>query len=199
MVQIPPLSNGFSSVSSVSTPSSGEHFKNLMNDQTQGHKEISPFELTSDAHPIGPVSYAQLSQQTNTIHTQLSQMQTQLSYPNLQINPNHAQLINNKLHETHELISFVSNKMGLPSSEFSKNHEGGILDKFLNMVADGQSQMKAAKLQLEHMQTQEGSLDPSQMMLIQLKLNKAQQLLEFSSIALSNSISGFKTLMQIQL
>jgi hypothetical protein len=42
-------------------------------------------------------------------------------------------------------------------------------------------------------------MSPGDFLLVQLKLNKAQQLLEFSSVLLSNAVSDIKQFMQIQI
>ena len=69
----------------------------------------------------------------------------------------------------------------------------------MNYLADGQQQLVSAQRQLQSLKAKGDSLAPADFLLIQVKLNKAQQELDFTSVLLSNAVSGFKTLMNVQL
>jgi hypothetical protein len=75
----------------------------------------------------------------------------------------------------------------------------GPLGRFFAYLTDGQNQMEAAKQQLQNLKSQGSNISPGDFLLVQVKLNKAQQLLEFTSVLLSNAVSDIKQLMQVQL
>ncbi len=75
----------------------------------------------------------------------------------------------------------------------------GPLGKFFAFLNDGVAQLSAAKQQLHQLQEKGGTLSPGDFLLVQVKLNKATQELEYTSVLLSNAVSGFKSLMQVQL
>ena len=69
----------------------------------------------------------------------------------------------------------------------------------MNYLADGQQQLASAQRQLQSLKAKGDSLAPADFLLVQVKLNKAQQELDFTSVLLANAVSGFKTLMNVQL
>jgi len=73
------------------------------------------------------------------------------------------------------------------------------LQRFLSLISDGQNQLEAAQEQLASLQKRGESLSPGDMLLVQIKLNKAQQEIEYSSLLLSKAIDDMKMMMNIQL
>lgn len=178
-------------------------FKSYM-EQAQGPQkaggaaQISPFDLAHGGALPSP-SYDNLLAQTVNAQNALGGLKTQLDYPNLKVNEAHRRLLDGKLSDSNAMFRSAAAKMGAPISPDTAGAAKNPVEKFLNMVTDGQSQMLAAKKQLQDLKDKGEQLNPGDMLLIQLKLNKAQQLLEFSSVVLSKAVDSFKSLMQIQL
>jgi hypothetical protein len=75
----------------------------------------------------------------------------------------------------------------------------GPLGKFLALLKDGQSQLASAQKQLQDLKDKGTNITPGDFLLIQVKISKATQELEYTSVLLSNAVQDFKTLMQVQL
>ncbi len=160
--------------------------------------QISPFDLAHGGALPSP-SYDNLLAQTNNASIALGGIQNQLSYPNLKVNEAHKRLLDSKLKESNSLLRSAASKLGAEQVPETPSTSKNVIERFVGMVTDGQSQLLGAKKQLQNLKDKGEQINPGDMLLIQLKMNKAQQLLEFSSVVLSNAISSFKMLMQIQL
>lgn len=162
---------------------------------------MSPFDLAhgQTTLPASP-SYATLLNQVNSTSNTLGGIQNQLSYPGLKLKDAHKYVLNDKLPESNALLRSANARLGAeapPQTPISPG--GGPIMKFLNMVSDGEGQIQAAKMQIQKLRDKGDQLSPGDMLLVQMKLNKAQQLLDFSSVLLSKAVDGFKQLMQTQL
>ncbi len=178
-------------------------FKSYMEQASGGQKaaaapQISPFDLAHGG-AMPTASYDTLIAQTANAQMTLGGIQNQLAYPKLKVNEAHRRLLDNKLQDTNSLLRSASSKMGADVVPETATTAQGAIEKFVGMVTDGQSQLVAAKRQLQNLKDKGDQINPGDMLLIQLKLNKAQQLLEFSSVVLSKAVDSFKMLMQIQI
>lgn len=162
---------------------------------------MSPFDLAHGQTTLAASpSYNTLLTQVNSTANTLGGIQNQLSYPNLKLKDAHKYVLNDKLPEANALLRSANGKLGTEApAPTPPSPGGGPIMKFLNMVSDGQNQIEAAKFQIQKLKDKGDSLNPADMLLVQVKLNKAQQLLDFSSILLSKAVDGFKQLMQTQL
>jgi hypothetical protein len=163
---------------------------------------VSPFEL-AQGQPVstGPTVDTLLGQ-VNSMQGTMGDLHNQLNYPNLKLKSSHKYILNNKLSDANTNLRAANNKMGAeaPAEPSLSNAQGqGPLAKFLWYLTDGQNQLIGAKKQLQDLKTKGTSLSPADMMLIQIKMNKAQQEIEFSTIMLSKAVEDFKSLMQVQL
>ena len=162
---------------------------------------ISPFELAQGQPMVAQGStidtlYAQV---TNTQST-MDDLQSNLNYPNLKLKSSHKYILKNKLTDANANLRAGNAKMGadIPQEPNPATFTGP-LAKFLSYLTDGQNQLVAAKTQLQNLKDKGDSLSPADMLLVQIKLNKAQQELDFSSVLLSKAVDNFKTLMGVQL
>lgn len=160
--------------------------------------QISPFDLAHGGALPSP-SYDNLLAQANNASVSLGGIQNQLSYPNLKVNEAHKRLLDSKLKESNSLLRSAATKLGAEPVPETPSASKNVIERFVGMVSDGQSQLFSAKKQLQNLKDKGEQINPGDMLLIQLKMNKAQQLLEFSSVVLTNAVSSFKMLMQIQL
>lgn len=168
--------------------------------QAQG-STLSPFDLghgktTMTASP----TLDTLVSQTKMAHTSLGDISAQLSTPNLKLKQSQKLLLRNKLTEANTHLRSASATMGaeVPKEKIVPPGAGPV-QKFLGYVSDGQTMMDSAIQQLASLKDKQGTLTPGDFLLIQLKLNKAQQEIEYSSVLLSKVIDDMKTLMNIQL
>jgi hypothetical protein len=162
---------------------------------------ISPFALMQGQTPVaGAPSLASLLTQVNNAQSTLGDLNTQLNTPNLKLKASTKYLVKSKLTDANDNLRTFNAKIGAQiPPEPDPSQFKGPLGKFFGYLQDGQAQMEQAKLQLQSLKDKGENISPGDFLLVQLKINKAQQLLEFSSVLLSNAVSGMKQMMQIQL
>ncbi len=162
---------------------------------------ISPFALMQGTTPVATApNMNTLLAQINTVHSTLGDINSQLNTPNLKLKASTKYLVKNKLMEANDHLRSFNSKIGAevpPEPEHSKF--SGPLGKFLAYLSDGQAQMNSAKAQLQNIKDKGTHMSATDFLLVQVKLNKATQLLEFTSVLLSNAVSDIKQLMQVQL
>jgi hypothetical protein len=163
---------------------------------------VSPFDLPAHGTPLAtsaPTFDTVLNQVKNAQST-LDDLNTNLTTPGLRLKPSTKYLVKNKLQDANVNFRVANAKLGAeipderPMSEFK-----GPLGKFLALVQDGQQQMESAQSQLKDLKDKGQNLQPADFLVIQVKMNKAQQELEYSSVLLSTAVSALKQLMQVQL
>jgi hypothetical protein len=163
---------------------------------------VSPFDLAQGKPVATPGAPTLDTLKTQVINAQstLGDLSTNMNTPGLKLKPSQKYLLKNKLSDANTKFRVANNKMGAqvpdepPASDFK-----GPLGKFLAMLTDGQQQMQAAQQQLQSMKDKGTSLQPADFLMIQVKMNQAQQELEYSSVLLSNAVGSLKQLMQVQL
>ena len=162
---------------------------------------ISPFDLMQGQPPLAQApTMDTVTAQVNSAQSTLGDLNSQLNTPNLKLKSSQKYLLRNKLSDANTNLRTVNSKLGAevpqepPSEAFT-----GPLGRFFAYLTDGQNQLESAKNQLQNLKTKGGHITPGDFLLVQVKLNKAQQELEFSSVLLSNAVSDIKQMMQIQL
>ncbi len=166
---------------------------------------VSPFDLAGlGAKPIASPNMDTLIGQANSVHNTLGSIQDQLSTPNLKLKSSQKYLVKNKLTDVNNHLTAANAKLGVPPQEESASAAGassatGPIAQFLGYVADGKNQLDAAKKQLSHITASGKNLAPADFMLLQLKFNKAQQELDFTSALLGKCVEGIKTIMGVQI
>jgi flagellar hook-basal body complex protein FliE len=164
---------------------------------------VSPFDLAGiGAKPIAAPNMETLMHQASVAQNTLNTVHGQLSYPNLKLKASQKYLVKNKLMDANNHLRAANAKMGIspeaaPVAATTK--ESGPIAQYLGYVTDGMNQLEAAKKQLGTISAQGSNLSPAEFMLLQLKFNKAQQELDFTSAVLGKSIEGFKTIMNVQI
>jgi hypothetical protein len=160
----------------------------------------SPFDLSQGQQNLlpGKPTLETLLAQVTTAQQSMGDLSTQLNTQNLRLNRAQRYLLNNKLSDAKAHIRSAAAKMGIEESPESAAMATP-LGKFLAMLTDGQYQLQAAKNQLEQMKASGKQLHPADFLLIQVKLNKAQVEIEYSSVLLSKAIDAMKQLFNIQL
>jgi flagellar hook-basal body complex protein FliE len=162
---------------------------------------ISPFNLMQGQAPVATMpSLDTLMSQVKNVHSTLGDINSQLNTPNLKLKASTKYLVKSKLTDANEHLRTFNDRIGADvPKEPDATKFSGPLGRFFAYLNDGQAQMESAKMQLQNLKDKGTNMSPSDFLLVQIKMNKAQQLLEFTSVLLSNAVSGFKQLMQVQL
>lgn len=185
----------------------GKQFDTYMNEgtsstqQAQNAKEMSPAELTAQKAPnLGPPTMESVLAQMKSASSSLGDINKKLQTPNLQLKSSQKYLLRNKLSEANSQLRAAASKSGVnvgPMPENAKSQNP--IERFIGLVTDGQRQMEEAQMQVHTLTANGKTLKPGELLLVQLKVAKAQQELEYSSVVLSNAISAVKMLFNVQL
>lgn len=162
---------------------------------------VSPMELAQNQTPLtqGP-TFDSLLSQTKSVNGMLGDINTNLQTKNLKLKQSDRASLRSKLTNANSYLKAANTKLGAPVTEEAPAAAGGgILGKFLGLVTQGQSNVAAAQKQLLDMKGKGASLNPGDFLAIQIKLAHAQQEIEYASMMLANTVSGLKTLFNIQL
>jgi hypothetical protein len=162
---------------------------------------VSPMELAQNQTPLtqGP-TFDSLLSQTKSVHGMLGDINTNLQTKNLKLKQSDRASLRSKLTNANSYLKAANTKIGASVAEEAPPAAGGgILGKFLGLVTQGQSNVAAAQKQLLDMKSKGASLNPADFLAIQIKLAHAQQEIEYASMMLANTVSGLKTLFNIQL
>lgn len=166
--------------------------------ETQG---TTPLDLTQKQQtPMqAPTMDSLQSQATNTSNT-LNTIDDQLNTKNLQLKQSQKYLLRNKLSEANSHIRTAASKTGVdvgpPPSTSAKQNP---IRRYLAYVNDSQNQLAEAQSKIKNLSANGGSLSPGDMLMIQVKLNKAQQALEYSSVLLGKAVDDIKMLFNVQI
>jgi hypothetical protein len=187
-------------------PSSTQSFESFMKPGEAGAAPgklpmQSPFDILPHGQTLATTpTFDTVLNQAKAATSTLGDIQTQLTTPNLKINQGRKYLLKNKLTEANAHLHAANAKMGVEiAPKGDEETPTGPLGKFIKLVTDGQQQLEAAKQQLHQMKDKGEALSPGDLLLIQLKVNTAQQNLEFSSMILSKAVEDTKLLLQTQL
>ena len=189
-----------------------QSFKSLMNTENvqpslEKGNAASPFDLAAQGKSIGmtpPTQEGVLGQMSSTSSV-LGDLQTRMHRKGRPLNQSEKHLLRSKLTNANQSIRGIAKKMGVeeenkenedPASSLNKNNP---FSKFLNLLSDSQTQLAHAQSKIKELNANGISMNPGDLLLIQVKLTKAQQELEFSSILMSTGVSDIKTLFNIQL
>ena len=177
-------------------------FESLMKEKPESGKteQPSPMDLAASQQAAITPSSDTLIGQVNTTQTQINDIKDKLNTPNLQLKNSHQKLLNSKLTEANEHLQKASDYLG--ANDITPTQIPGDatpITKFLGYLTDGQNRLLLAKERLHNISAQGGTLQPSEMMLIQINLSQAQQEVEFSSVLLSKVTDALKQTLSIQL
>ncbi len=210
----PPDISGFGKIEPIKeakqenllTPPDQQKFQSFMNEPlSSAGKEnpalISPMDLAKANLPRQPApTLDNFLGQIQATNAQIEDMKNNLPTPNLRFKSSQARLLESKLGDAKSHIASASQKLGTPLlSETPIPPGSGPVFKFISMLTDGQKQLLAAKAQVEKIKSSGESINPGDMLLVQIKLSQAQQEIEYSSILLSKLVDIAKQMISIQL
>lgn len=161
----------------------------------------SPFDVQQKALGVGGPgpTFDTLMSQTIQAGRTLGDISTQINTPNLKLKSSQKYLLKNKLTDATSLLRSANVTLGVdPGQPPDTANASGPLGKFLALVNDGTKQVDGAAAQLQQMSQSGASMNPADFLLVQVKLNKAQQELDFTSVLLGKAVDDLKQLMNIQ-
>ncbi|MBM3194658.1 MAG: hypothetical protein FJZ60_02715 [Chlamydiae bacterium] len=178
-------------------------FADYMNEGPQAKQAQSPTPmqaLAPQTAPGGPPTMDSVQQQMKATSTQLGDLNQKLNTPNLKLKPSQKFLLRSKLEDAHTNIRESAQKVGVdtgPVPDLKK--EQNPIAKFIALIGDGQEQLESAQNIIQKNSANGEMVNPADLLLAQIKLNRAQQQLDFSSIVLSKAIEGLKNLFNTQI
>jgi len=164
----------------------------------------SPFELAKGGAPqlaAGP-NMTTIQQQVLHAQTTVGDLNNMFNTQNLKIKPSAKYLLRNKLSEANQQLHTVNSKVGGQAGEEEESDMpagSGPFKKFLGYITGSQVALNSTQKKIEELSKSGESLNPAEMLFVQVKLSRAQQLLDYSSILLSKAIEDMKQLFNVQL
>lgn len=161
----------------------------------------SPLDLAKQqGHPTSQPTMATIQSQMNSASGTLGDVQSQLSTKNLKLKQSQKYLLRNKLSEANAHVRTAASKAGVEvGPPPAMNTRQNPIKRYLSYVTDSQDQLAAAQKKIKDLAASGHSLSPGQMLMIQIKLNKAQQAIEYSSVLLSKAVDDIKMLFNVQI
>lgn len=182
------------------TTVSGKPFASYMEETASpaSSGKISPMDLARPVTPPStPATVESITSQMKSASSSLGDLQDQFNTPNLKLKPSQKYLLRNKLQEANTQIRQVAEKTGVdvgpPVNPVTRNNP---LGKFLALITDGERHLNSAQQTLA---SYNGQISPADLLLMQVKLNKAQQEIEYSSVLLSKAVDDIKTIFNVQI
>ncbi|NGX46073.1 MAG: hypothetical protein K940chlam2_01255 [Chlamydiae bacterium] len=166
---------------------------------TAGTSQVSPFDLAGGKTAAAGPTFDTMMAQAKTAHMGLGELSQQLQTPKLKLKQSSKYILKNKLAAAGAHIRSASQKMGAQTLDQKVPAGMAPLGRFIGMITHGQNQLQEAQEQLSGLKDKGQNLAPADMLQIQIKLNTAQQDIEYSSILLSKSVDDIKMMMNIQL
>ena len=147
----------------------------------------------------GSPSLDSILSQAKSAQDSLGNVGNQLNTPNLKLKRSQTHLLRNKLQDANGYIRSASSKLGIESPEMQMPQGATALDRFLAYVNDGQEQMLQVQQRVKELSESKDELRPADLLYVQVKMNQAQQEIEYSSTLLSKVIDSIKTILNTQL
>ncbi|MCH9631215.1 MAG: hypothetical protein S4CHLAM37_12370 [Chlamydiia bacterium] len=175
-----------------------EHMQKSTAEKAQGN---SPLDLArQQGHPTTQPTMATIQTQMNSTSGSLGDVQNQLHTKNLKLKQSQKYLLRNKLSEANAHVRTAASKAGVKvGNPPTMNTRQNPVKRYLAYVTDSQDQLASAQKKIKDLAASGHSLSPGQMLLIQIKLNKASQAIEYSTVLLSKAVDDIKMLFNVQI
>ena len=188
------------------TPDQGK-FASLMNEQPSSTAPInanpnapSPMDLNNTRPLSAPPTIADIQNQMSSVSSSLGDIKNQLHTKGLKLKQSDKYLLRSNLQSASQNIRSAAERTGVnigPAPDLSSKNNP--IAKFLSLVTDGQKQLGSAAEEIKNLNTSGQSVSAAKLLLVQVKLQKAQQELDYSSVILGKSTEMIKTLMNVQI
>ncbi len=182
-------------------------FASLMNQPSENAvsnnpSQPSPMELSAQNTKAAsaPPTLSEVQSQFQSVGSSLADIKNQLHTKGLKLKQSDKYLLRSKLASANDNIRSAVQNSGAPvgpAPDLSQKHNP--IAKFLEMVTDGQRQLASAANEINTLNASGDSISAGKLLLVQVKLQKAQQELDYSSTILGKSTEMIKTLMNVQI
>lgn len=160
----------------------------------------TPMDLAQGAaSPGSPPSMGAILNQARSMQDGLGVVGQQLNTPNLKLKRSQAHLLKNKLTDAQEYIRQAGAKVGVQAPPMTIPPGTSPIGRFVAYVNDGQDQLIQVQQKLKAMTAKGQQLNATEMLSVTVKMNLAQQEIEYSSTLLAKVIDSIKQIMNIQL
>lgn len=149
--------------------------------------------------PSATPTFESLAFQAKNAQDSLGTIGQQLNTPNLKLKRAQSHLLRNKLQDANSYIRSAGAKLGIEAPPMKTAASSSPIDRFLAYVNDGQEQLLAVNQRLKDMATNGEDLKPGDFLMVQVKMNLAQQEIEYSTTMLGKVIDSLNKVMSIQL
>lgn len=149
--------------------------------------------------PQGAPTIDSINAQATSAQDSLGAVKDKLNTKNLRFSSSQEHLLRNKFSNASTYLRAANAKLGSDVPAMPTQTGKGPIAKFLNYVTDGENQLNAAKAKLQDISKKGENISPSDMMLVQIKMNQAQQEIEYSSTLLSKVITSLTQILNTQL
>jgi hypothetical protein len=188
------------------TPEAGK-FESYMKSETPSQtvsnssNSPSPISLNSATSITQkPATLADVQTQMQTVSNSLGDIKNQLHTKGLKLKQSDKYLLRSKLTNVNQSLRSVSQNLGTnPGPEPDLSSKNSPIAKFLELVSDGQRQLGSAANDIHEASKSPGGVNPAKLLQVQVKLQKAQQELDFTSAILGKSTDMIKTLFNVQI
>lgn len=140
------------------------------------------------------------TQQTINKFDDVKQQLVQANQANAEIKPSYQKLLKNHLTHIDDNIRIASSKVGIETpaiSPVTDAKSANPVERFINMLTSSQAKMKNLQKSVEAMASA-GTMNPGQMLALQIKSNLISQEMELFSSLLGKALEGIKTIMNVQ-
>lgn len=160
----------------------------------------SPMNLAQGVNaPGSPPSMSAILNQAKSMQDGLGVVGKQLNTPNLKLKRSQAHLLKNKLTDAQGYIRQAGAKVGVESPPITVPPGTSPIGRFMAYVNDGQDQLIQVAQKLKAMSAKGQQLNAGEMLSVTVKMNLAQQEIEYSTTLLAKVIDSIKQIMNIQL
>lgn len=144
------------------------------------------------------ISLDSLLAQAKSAQDTLGTVEKQMNDQKLKLKRSQSHLIRQKLGDANSYLRSAGEKLGLTPPESQSSGLTGI-SRFIAMINDGQNQLAEVQEQLKKMSKNGASINPADMMSVQVKMGLAQQEIEYTSTLLGKVIQSITQIMNTQL
>lgn len=150
--------------------------------------------------PYDQYTSTDLIVQTKNAVQQIDELKQKLGTPELNIKNSVQHLLKNKLEGINDNLKIAFSKAGIEyvPAEQSERAIGNPLARFLDLLSNGQSQLQSLSKHVDGLAESKKTINPADMLALQIKVGQIQQELEFFTALLNKSLESTKTLMNVQ-
>lgn len=189
-----------------------EKFETLMTEQTQ---KVSPIEanktegtrvsLMDEVHQLNTkvdglkgASPDDFLSKAKEVSGQMEDLKSKLTSISHMPEGSTHDVLKNKLSHIDESLKVSLDRAGVEYSPTAKAGGQTPIEKFLNLLTDGQSRLESIQGDVMTMQMNKQELSPATMLSLQIKVGFIQQEIELFTSLLSKAIESTKTIMNVQ-